>query len=307
MSTTDQPAAGRATAIDVLLPFYGDPALMRLAVESIREQTDGDWRLVVLDDAYPDPTIEPWFAALGDDRVEYHRNAVNLGANGNYVRALELARSDYVVIMGADDLMLPGYLTTIRRALQAAPGTGVVQPGVKVIDEHGGMVSPLGDRIKRRLMPRTTAPTELGGEDVMSSLLRGNWTYFPSLCWRREAIIAIGFRPQFNVVQDLALLIDLLRAGHTLTVSPEPAFRYRRHGGSDSAIKTIGGARFDEELAYYRTIAAELSAEGRHRAARAARRHITSRLHAGMLVPAALAQRDWPAARRLVRHAFLTG
>lgn len=41
--------------LDVLVPFWGDPALLRLTVESVLAQTDGDWLLTVVDDAYPDP------------------------------------------------------------------------------------------------------------------------------------------------------------------------------------------------------------------------------------------------------------
>ena len=41
-------------SFDLMMPFYGDPALFRLAVESILGQTDPGWRLVVIDDQYPD-------------------------------------------------------------------------------------------------------------------------------------------------------------------------------------------------------------------------------------------------------------
>ena len=40
--------------LDVVMPFYGDPGLFRAAVESVLAQSDGDWRLVVIDDVYPD-------------------------------------------------------------------------------------------------------------------------------------------------------------------------------------------------------------------------------------------------------------
>ena len=36
--------------IDLLLPFYGDPALMRQTVASVLAQECDDWRLVVVDD-----------------------------------------------------------------------------------------------------------------------------------------------------------------------------------------------------------------------------------------------------------------
>jgi glycosyltransferase involved in cell wall biosynthesis len=291
--------------IDVLLPFYGDPALLRQTVRSVLAQTSPDWRLVVVDDGYPDPSVARWFTGLDDPRVEYHRNPQNLGANRNYVRALELARTEYVVVMGADDVMLPHYLRDVEAAVARFPGVSVVETGVEVIDGEGRPVLPLADRVKQRMTPRVAAPAQLCGEPVLVSLLRGNWTYFPSLAWRREVIAGIGFRPDFDVVQDLGLLVDVLRSGGTMAYSPGVAFRYRRHTGSDSAVKTLTGERFAEEREYFRRIAGELHDAGMRRAARAARRHVTSRLHAAALVPAALGARDARAARGLIRHAVM--
>jgi glycosyltransferase involved in cell wall biosynthesis len=290
--------------IDVLLPFYGDPALMRATVGSVLQQTRTDLRLVVVDDGYPDPSVQEWFAALDDPRVEYHRNEVNLGANRNYTRALELARSEHVVVMGADDLMLPGYLAVVEDALERFPAAAIVQCGVRVIDEHGTVVHPMVDRVKTWLTPRASEPIALSGQDAMVSILRGNWTYFPSLCWRLDRVREIGFRPEFHVVQDMGLVMDVLIGGGELVVAPDDAFRYRRHAGSDSAVKTLTGSRFDEEQRYFSTIAEELAARGLTRAARAARAHLTSRLHAAALVPQAARTRDLAAVPRLLRHAL---
>ena len=53
--------------VDVLFPYYGDVELMKLAVRSVLNQEYTDFRLVVVDDGYPDDSIPGWFEALGDD------------------------------------------------------------------------------------------------------------------------------------------------------------------------------------------------------------------------------------------------
>ncbi len=289
--------------IDVLLPFYGDPALMRLTVRSVQSQSSPHFRLVVVDDGYPGPEVARWFADLEDPRVEYHRNPTNLGANLNYMRALELATAEQVVVMGADDLMLPGYLAAMEAAYSRFPDASVATCGVAVVDGEGRLVRPLVDRIKSRIAPTVSAPTLLHGESLMTSLLVGNWTYFPSLCWRTEVVRELGFRPDFHVVQDLGLLMDVLMRGGSMALMPEVAFHYRRHAGSDSAVKTLGGSRFEEEKRYFRTVAAELRDRGWPNAARAARLHLTSRLHSAALLPAAGRTGDLGAVGRLLRHA----
>ena len=121
-------------------------------------------------------------------------------------------------------------------------------------------MSPLGDRIKGWLRPGATA-TPLRGEQAVRTLMHGNWTYFPSIVWRRSLVAERGLRP-FEVVQDLALLVDLLVDGATLVVDSEVTFDYRRHAGSDSSVKALSGERFAEEAGYYQQISRELSQRG---------------------------------------------
>ena len=289
--------------IDVLLPFYGEPDLMRLAVRSVLEQDTTGWRLVIVDDCYPDDPTRDWLASLQSPDVVYVRNERTLGVNENFRRALSLATADRVVFMGCDDLLEPGYVGAVRQTLAQHPGVAIVCPGVEVIDGSGRSAEPLVDRVKRLLRPRVDGPTTLAGEDALVSLLSANWTYFPSLCWRRDLITDIDFRPGYGVVLDLGLLVDVLVAGGELVLIPDRLFRYRRHAGSESAVKTVGGSRFEEEKRYFEMIANTLTQRGLHRAARAARRHVTSRLHAAALVPVAARNRDATAVSRLLRHA----
>lgn len=291
--------------LEFFVPFYGDPGLLRSTVSSVLAQEHPDWSLTVVDDGYPDPAVAEYFAAGPDPRVRYLRNPTNLGANGNYRRCVELATADLVVILGADDELLPNYAATVLRTAGLFPTAVVVQPAVQVIDQHGAPASSLVDTVKQRLLrPRTNHPVLLGGEPLARSLLTGNWLYFPSLAFRREPLQATGFREGLDVVQDLALVIDLLAAGHRLALDPEVCFRYRRHGGSDSSVRAVSGGRFDEERAYFAEAARQMDALGWESAARAARRHLMSRANALLTIPTAMRTRQSAAVRTLTRHAL---
>jgi hypothetical protein len=133
--------------------------------------------------------------------------------------------------------------------------------------------------------------------------LVGNWTYFPSLLWHAPTIKKIGFRP-YDVVQDLALLVDVLIADGTLVIDDSVTFEYRRHSQSDSSVKALSGSRFDEERAYFREIRFELRTRGWRRAARRAMLRPTSRSHALQVLPRSVAARDGRTTARLSRHAF---
>ncbi len=288
------------TSIDVMLPYYGDVALMKLAAQSVLDQEYENFRLVVIDDGYPDPEPRRWFDSLTDPRVTYLRNETNLGANGNYRRAVDLVEADWFVMMGADDVMRPDFLTKVAGAI-AAHDVDIIQPAVDVIDENGVVYSPLGDRVKRLLAPRTSAgAVRLGGEQLASSLLRGNWAYFPSLVWRTAKVRSIGFRDGFDVVQDLALILDIVATGGHMAVLPDVVFEYRRHSASDSSVRALDGRRFDEERRFFHGEQERFAALGWRKAARTARVHITSRLNAASMLPKAVKAKG--ATGALLRH-----
>jgi glycosyltransferase involved in cell wall biosynthesis len=293
--------------IDILLPYYGRVDHMQLSVRSVLTQDDPDWRLTVIDDGFPDDSIPGWFASLGDDRVTYLRNEQNLGANANYRKSLEFVTAPWFVMMGADDIMLPGYLTRVRELIAAAPDAGFVHPGVETIEENGEPTSGMVERGKALYRPRGSGLRRVAGEQVAVGLARGNWMYFPAICWNRDAVLPIGFRPGLNVVQDLALAFDVIKTGREIVVDDEVVFQYRRHAASDSSWRALEGTRFLEEGDFLRGMADEFSRMGWSRAARAARRHVSSRLNAALLIPKAMRAGNTAGVRNLRRHAFGRG
>ncbi|UWX96294.1 glycosyltransferase family 2 protein [Arthrobacter zhaoxinii] len=290
------------TAVDVMFPYYGDVELMKQAARSVMGQQHQDWRLVVIDDGYPDPEPARWFAEITDPRVSYQRNEVNLGANGNYRKAVELIEAPVAVIMGADDIMLPNYLTAVVESFESFPQASAVQPGVQVIDESGRATMPLTDLVKKAATPRGNQRRLLSGEDLATSLLRAGWHYFPSIAWKSETLKRIGFRSEFDVVQDLALLLDIAADSGSMVLTPELAFLYRRHSGSDSSVRAFDGRRFDEERRFFEGEAVRFDRIGWTRAARAARLHVTSRLNAVTLIARSAAGGKFGYIPKLAKH-----
>ncbi len=297
--------------LDILVPYWGDPALLRETVDSVLAQRSDDWLLTVVDDAYPDESVGEWFATVEDPRVRYVRKPVNEGITANYRTCVSLATQDVVVLLGCDDVLLPDYVDVVLRAHRDFPEASVIQPGVEVIDQHGHVVLPLGDRIKQQVLrPRTRRPRLLAGEELATSLLHGDWLYWPSLAFRRDVLLATDFREGMPLIQDLAIVMDVVTGGGSLLLEPTVCFRYRRHSASASSASLLDGRRFRGERDYFRLAAEQVRGRGWTRAERAARWHVTSRLHALTLLPQAVAagrQEGWDVGRRhlatLVRHA----
>lgn len=291
-----------AARLTVTIPAYGDSPHLREAVASVLDQDVDGWALAVLDDGPPDPALADWFAGLGE-RVAYVRNPERLGINRNFARCLEAASTDLVVVLGSDDRLLPGYVRTMTAAAGAHPDATWLHPRVRVVDSTGAPAAGLQDRIKARLAIRP--PAVVGGEELAVSLLRGNWMYFPAVTFRTEAVRPYGFRPGWQIVLDLDLYMRLLVDGATAALVDTECFEYRRHDESLSSQQRHTGARFAEERRYFAEAASTFDRIGWRRAARAARVHLTSRLHAAALVPAALGAGDWPGVRNLSGHVAL--
>ncbi|GEK21642.1 glycosyltransferase [Cellulomonas xylanilytica] len=292
--------------LDIFIPYWGDPDLLETTVHSVLAQDSDDWLLTVVDDAYPDPRPQAFVEGIADERVRYVRHESNVGITENYRSCVAMATEEHVVLLGCDDVLLPSYVRTVLAAHARVPEASVVQPGVQVIDADGTVVRPLGDVVKDRLRARATRHGRLlRGEALAASLLQADWLYWPSLSFRRDALTSVPFRDGMPIIQDLAIIVDLVLAGGSVLVEPRTCFQYRRHASSASSAKAFDGSRFAGERDYFALAAGLADAQGWHRAARAARWHVTSRLHALTLAPAAVRARGLSGVGPLVRHAVV--
>ncbi len=290
------------------MPYYGDVAYMQQAVRSVLDQTDDRWRLTVVDDGKADGVPE-WFESLAHPQVRYLRNEQNLGVTGNFQRCIDLAvragQAEFMVIMGCDDVMLPNYVSAVMGLIERYPNGTIFQPGVEVIDGAGARTRTLVDVAKKRLYaPKVDGMLVMSGEDLAISLLRGDWLYFPSLCWRTSAISAIGFDTRLTVIQDLDLILRMVELGAELVVGTEVCFQYRRHAVSKSSADAANGSRFVEARKFFLGVADRMQARGWQRAARVASRHLSSRLHALTMVPTAAMNGNMAGARSLAKYTF---
>jgi len=289
---------------EIMMPFYGRVDHFKNAVESVLGQTDPDWKLTVIDDVYPDREPGQWLRNLKDPRIVYIRNTKNLKPSKNYNKCARLSESDYITILGCDDILLPNYVERVKKLLGDFPLADIIQPGVIVIDENGHTADPLPDRIKRLIKPKSHEPEIFSGEELAKSLIRGNWTYFPSLVWRVDLIRGYSFRTDLNVVQDLAMLMEIVTHGGSLLVDTVPSFHYRRHSTSVSAVTGTDGSKFIQEKTLFEECVSTFTELGWTAAAKSAKHHWLSRANALSELPGSLISRNTQGRKNLIQHIF---
>lgn len=288
------------------MPFYGDPEHFKLAVKSVINQTNPNWQLVVLDDCYPDKNPGKWLLDIVDPRITYIRNTRNLLPSKNYNLAIDSCTSDFFVIMGCDDILLPIF---VERSLQliseSSEDVGIIQPKVVVISDSGDRYLPLVDKVKNLIKPQKGKGLfTVNGEIAYTSLLTGNWTYFPSLIWRKKAIGNKRFRTDLNVVQDLSMILEILEDNYSILIDDVETFCYRRHRKSFSGLTGQDGTKFAEERMLFKNAADTAKKLKWKKATRAANLRLLSRLNACSEVSRTIKYRNKEATVRLLRHIF---
>lgn len=119
-------------AVSIVIPAYGEPLLTFSCLASIARHTGGEYEVIVVDDASP----EPLAGSLADiTGVRFERNAHNLGFICACNRASELARGHTLVFLNNDTLVTAGWLDALLAAFRAHPDAGLV--GAKLIYPDG--------------------------------------------------------------------------------------------------------------------------------------------------------------------------
>lgn len=113
--------------IDVIVPCYRYGHFLRECVTSVLRQSLADVRVLIIDDASPDETPQVAAALSAEDaRVEVRRHDVNRGHIATYNEGIEWVMADYLLILSADDFLLPGALARAVAFLDAHPEVGFV-------------------------------------------------------------------------------------------------------------------------------------------------------------------------------------
>lgn len=274
--------------LDIAIPFHGDVELFKESVRSVLNQSSGSWRLLIINDAHPDSSVDDWVANLKDERITYIRNEENLGLSLNFTKCLELVPGSHCLIFGADDILCHDYVAEMVDAISRSPESDFYHPQVVVINQEGNQYLPMVDKIKRSLTPNCGANREMTPKKALPTLMTGNWMYFPSITWKLDTIRNFGFRDDLKVCQDIWLIAQILISGGKFTLLPQVLFKYRRFSGSESSVKLLNGIRFKEEKVVFNELATQMLREKFWFAACVARVHLTSRLHALILVPKAV-------------------
>lgn len=110
--------------ISVVMSVYNAQSteILRAAIDSIRNQTEPDWELIICDDGSTDDTWQKLRdMTQGDERIRLIHNKENRRAGHARNCCIREASGDYIAIMDADDLSHPDRLKLQKQFLDSHP------------------------------------------------------------------------------------------------------------------------------------------------------------------------------------------
>ncbi len=212
------PAHDGAPRVSVVMAINRIDAYLKLALDSILNQSFADFELLIVVDARSRELHGTIFdLCMGDQRVKILESpslgglalALNLG--------IAASRADLIARMDGDDISLPERFVQQVRYLDEHPEVAVVGCRVELIDENGNAVTrryPFyeSNREIRKILPfRTPMP-------------------HPALMLRKGVLLAVGGYKYAHSAEDWELFIRIARDDrwqfHNLD---RVLFQYRRH------------------------------------------------------------------------------
>jgi GT2 family glycosyltransferase len=231
--------------VSVIVPVYNtDPAWLRAAIASVRDQVYPHWELCLADDCSTrTDTHAVLQEAASDERIRIVRLGRNGGISAASNAALQVARGDLVALLDHDDVLSPVALLEVVKQFNEHPDADVVYSDEDKLDATGKRCDPY---FKPDWSP-----------ELLLSFM-----YPCHLMVLRRSIVdqAGGFRSEYDGAQDYDLLLRVSERTEQIRHVPGVLYHWRM---ADRSTARSGAAKPWAQDAGRRALEAYLRATGR--------------------------------------------
>jgi GT2 family glycosyltransferase/glycosyltransferase involved in cell wall biosynthesis len=249
-----EPLGARRGEVVVCIPVYGGPDLLAECLTSVLAHTPTDTRILIADDASPDPAVRGFADSLQQagilrHELSYLRQPLNLGFPGNVNAAFAAAAPADVVVLNSDCVVAAGWLAGMRRAALS----DALIATASSITNHGTILS-----VPRRNHPQPDLPQDKDFTHSAGAVLAQSLRLYPHLptavghCIyvRRQALELVGdfdlaFSPGYGEEVDFSQRCVLHGMSH---VAADEVFVLHRAGGSFSEDGASNPVQAEHEL-----------------------------------------------------------
>lgn len=214
--------------ISAVIPAYNSAPFIRAAISSIQAQTSAVDEIIVIDDGSTDHT-EQVVASLSGNII-YHKQS-NQGPSAARNTGIELATSDWIAFLDADDQWTPEKIAWQQQTLSKHPELHLVAGDMAEIDNDDKLLTE-SVLAKHRLLDTFQ---QLAGQpvpDALARLVKKNFIPTGTVLVKRETAIQAGlFNPAIRFGEDLELWAKIA-ANHPISCLPQILMLRRQHGNN---------------------------------------------------------------------------
>jgi glycosyltransferase involved in cell wall biosynthesis len=115
----------------ILLPTRNRVRYLEFAIQTVLRQDYRDWEIIVSDND-SEEDVAGLCRSLGDDRVKYFRTSEFVPVTDNWNNALAHSTGDYVIMLGDDDALMRGHLSTMARLITDFDAPDLIYTGAYI-------------------------------------------------------------------------------------------------------------------------------------------------------------------------------
>lgn len=244
--------------VGIVLPTYNRAKFLPEAFASIREQTFGDWELIVVDDGSTDDTtavLDRLAGSLPNPVVRIHRENGGPAAARN--TGLDAVRSEYVAFLDSDDLWTPTHLAEFVTILDEHADVDLVfGPARKSKWRTSEVVEPNHFRPGGKPHPFLSLGTRSRGaahliDDrrfLCTQIRDGLPCLLQASVARRTFFDDLRFWPECRILEDVNLYTRAIAAGRRFAYVDDVHLEYRVHDDHASFVgESQGECAYDVE------------------------------------------------------------
>ena len=220
----------------VIMPAFNAGPFVAAAIDSVLAQRGVELELLVCDDASTDDTRAVLERYRSEARVRLFSNERNRGAAATRNALIRAARGRYLTPCDADDLLLPGNLSTLAAYLDGHEDVRAVYADLLVI-----WIDPAG---------RVTAPPTILGSDCNRGWdLRENLVNHGGSMSRRALVERVGgYDEDAPSVDDWSLWLKFAEVTRIQYLPGELLYVWRRHWPSMTSRLDPNRAQETEQI-----------------------------------------------------------
>jgi len=210
--------------ITVLMSVYNSEKYLKECIESVLNQTFGDFEFLIINDASTDNSRDI-ILSYKDNRIKLIDNDVNIGLTKSLNKGIKLSKGKYIARMDADDVCVNSRFINQLNYMNENHKCIVCGTWAELIDENDNYLGEL--------------KYPVNNDKIRNSLFFYNCIVHSSVIIRKNILLdnSIFYDEEYKQTQDYDLWCRLTKYGEFYNY-PKVLVEFRKHSNSISNIKS---------------------------------------------------------------------